>query len=267
VRRERRRRRLSKRGLLRRQTSAGNHILGGVWRLAVQPAGVTLAQKRQLWIISFAIIAMGVALFIIGGHFEVRARMDRVVAWVRDAGPVPFFTAMTVLPMVGFPLSGFTLVAGPVFGPTMGVGLVVLCGILAITINVAVTYWLAARALRPVAVWVVQRLGYRMPEIPRDAAWLAIIVLRTVPVTPFSLQGVLLGLARVPFGPYMLVSVIVPSTYATAMIVLGDALMRGDRWAMAGAGALFIVVGVILHFMRKRLRPRAPSLRVTPEDK
>jgi uncharacterized membrane protein YdjX (TVP38/TMEM64 family) len=191
--------------------------------------------------------------------------MDRVVAAVRESGPIPFFTAMTLLPAVGFPLSAFTLVAGPVFGPTMGVGVVVLCGILAIAINVALSYWLASRALRPVAEWVVRRLGYRLPEIQPRAAWLAIVILRTVPVTPFCVQSIILGLARVPFGPYMLVSVVVPSVYATAMILLGDALMRGDRWAIAGAGVMFVVVGVILHIMRKRYRGAAESLRVTEE--
>jgi uncharacterized membrane protein YdjX (TVP38/TMEM64 family) len=223
------------------------------------------ARKRQLWLIGLAVVAIGVGLFMLGGHFEVRARMDRVVVWVRDAGPWPFFTAMTLLPIVGFPLSAFTLVAGPVFGPTMGVGVVVLCGILAITINVALTYWLAAHGLRPVAAWIVRRLGYRLPEIPPHATWLAIVILRTVPVTPFCVQGILLGLARVPFGPYMLISIVVPSTYATAMILLGDALMRGDRWAIAGAAALFVVVGVILHVMRKRLRPTAAALHVAPD--
>jgi uncharacterized membrane protein YdjX (TVP38/TMEM64 family) len=224
-------------------------------------------RNRKLWLVGFAALIIGVALYLLGGHFEVRARMDRVVVWVRDAGPVPFFTAMTLLPIVGFPLSAFTLVAGPVFGPTMGIVSVVLCGILAITVNVAITYWLAARALRPVAEWVVRRLGYRMPDIPPHAAWLAIIILRTVPLTPFSVQGILLGLARVPFGPYMLVSIIVPSVYATAVILLGDALMRGDRWAIAGAGALFVLIGLILHVLRKRLRPRANSLHVTEEEK
>jgi uncharacterized membrane protein YdjX (TVP38/TMEM64 family) len=222
-------------------------------------------RKRHLWLIGLALVGIGVGLFVLGEHFELRARMDRVVVWVRDAGPWPFFTAMALLPIVGFPLSGFTLAAGPVFGPTMGVGFVVLCGILAITVNVAITYWLAARALRPVAVWIVRRLGYRLPEIPPHATWLAIVILRTVPVTPFCVQGILLGLARVPFGPYMLISIVVPSTYATAMIVLGDALMRGDRWAIAGAGALFIIVGVVLHLMRKRLRPTAAALHVTPD--
>jgi hypothetical protein len=52
----------------------------------------------------------------------------------------------------------------------------------------------------------------------------------------------------------MLVSIIVPSAYATAVITMGDALMRGDRWAMVGAGALFIIVGIVLHVLRKRFQ-------------
>ena len=224
------------------------------------------ARKRQLWILGLTAVLFGGLLFALADHFELRARMDQVVASVRAAGPMPFFTAMTLLPTVGCPLSAFTLVAGPVFGPTMGVGIVVLCGILAIAVNVALSYWLASRALRPVAEWVVRRLGYRLPEIQPHAAWLAIIVLRTVPVTPFCVQSIILGLARVPFGPYMLVSVVVPSIYATAMILLGDALMRGDRWAMIGAGAIFIVVGVVLHTMRKRYRAAAAALHVTEEE-
>ena len=223
-------------------------------------------RKRQLWILGLTVVLLGGVLFALAGHFDVRARMDEVVGSVREAGPIPFFTAMTLLPAVGFPLSAFTLVAGPVFGPTMGVGVVVLCGILAIAINVALSYWLASRALRPVAEWVVRKVGYRLPEIQPHAAWLAIIILRTVPVTPFCVQSIILGLARVPFGPYMLVSVVVPSIYATAMILLGDALMRGDRWAIVGAGAIFIVVGVILHVMRKRYRAAAASLHVTEEE-
>jgi uncharacterized membrane protein YdjX (TVP38/TMEM64 family) len=170
---------------------------------------------------------------------------------------------MTVLPAVGFPLSGFTLIAGPVFGPTLGIVTVIVCAIGSIACNVALSYWIAARALRPTVSRIVQWLGYQLPdEIQPHAAWPAILVLRIVPLTPFCLQSVLLGLARVPFGPYMLVSVLVPSVYAAAMILLGDALMRGDRWAMLAAGGLFLVVGVVLHILRKRFQAASRSAAV-----
>jgi uncharacterized membrane protein YdjX (TVP38/TMEM64 family) len=221
-------------------------------------------RKRQLLVFGLVMVMIVVGAFAIAGRFDVRGRMEQMVGFVRDAGPVPFFAAMAVLPAVGFPLSAFTFVAGPVFGPVMGVFPVVLCAILAISINVALSYWLASRAMRPVAEWIVRRLGYQLPDVQPKAAWLAIVILRTVPVTPFFLQSVLLGLARVPFGAYMLVSIVVPSAYAVAIITLGDALMRGDRWAMAVAGGLFVVVGVILHVMRKRFGASATLAPVTP---
>src|SRR5688572_11119184 len=112
---------------------------------------VVHARNRKLWVIGLVVLLLVLLLIFAALHFEVRAWMDRVVETLRDAGPIPFFTAMTLLPTIGFPLSPFTLAAGPVFGPTMGVGWVVVCGILAITVNVALTYWLAARAFRPVA--------------------------------------------------------------------------------------------------------------------
>jgi uncharacterized membrane protein YdjX (TVP38/TMEM64 family) len=222
------------------------------------------ASRRQRWILAVVVLLAGAALYAAASHYDLRARMDRVVEWVRDAGPVPFFTAMTFLPAVGFPLSAFTVIAGPVFGPTLGVGAVVLLTILTISINVALSYWLAARALRPVAEWLVRRLGYRLPEVPRHAAWMTILVVRIVP-SPFCIQSILLGLARVPFGPYLLVSITVPSAYATAVIVMGDALMRGDRWALLAAAALFAIVGTILHVMRKRLRGSAAALRAASD--
>jgi uncharacterized membrane protein YdjX (TVP38/TMEM64 family) len=215
---------------------------------------VIRAQKIRLLRLGVIVGIILVAGIVLWRHFEVRAQMDRVVEMLRAAGPVPFFVAMALLPAVGFPLSAFTLVAGPVFGPTMGIGAVILCAILAVTFNVALMYWVAARALRPTVSRLVQWLGYRLPEeIQPRTAWPAILVLRLVP-SPFCVQSVLLGLARVPFGPYMLVSIIVPSAYATAVITMGDALMRGDRWAMVGAGALFIIVGIVLHVLRKRFQ-------------
>jgi uncharacterized membrane protein YdjX (TVP38/TMEM64 family) len=215
------------------------------------------ARKSKLIIVAIVAALFIAATIVLASHYDLRAQMAGVVDAIREKGPLPFFAAMALLPVVGFPMSAFTLVAGPVFGPTMGVAAVVGCGILAITANVAFSYWISAHALRPVVSRFVQWIGYPLPEIQPRSAWTAIVVIRVVPITPFCLQSILLGLARVPFGPYMLVSVLVPSAYATAMIVLGDGLMRGDRWAMAGAGVLFVIVGVILHILRKRLRPSA----------
>lgn len=213
-------------------------------------------RHRRAFVLGLIALVLIAGLLVLARHFELRALMAKMVESVRAAGPVPFFSAMAILPGLGFPLSAFLAVAGPVFGPTLGVGVVVLCAVSAVVVNVALFYWVAARGLRPVALWFVHRLGYRLPDIPPRAVWSAILLLRIVPGTPFFLQTLILGLARVPFGAYMLVSALVPSAYITAIIVLGDGLMRRDWWAIAIAGALFFVAGGIIDQTRRYLQRR-----------
>jgi uncharacterized membrane protein YdjX (TVP38/TMEM64 family) len=239
---------------------------GDVAARAMHGRWVKRVRKRHWVMLGVSVAVIAAAAVLLADRYDLRVHMARVVQMVRDAGPVPFFTAMALLPAVGFPLSGFTLVAAPVFAPTIGLGMVVVCALVAITANVALSYWLASSAMRPVAEWVVRKLGYRLPVVDAKTAWMAILVLRIVPLTPFSLQGILLGLARVPFGPYMLVSVTIPSVYAVAVITLGDALMRGDPWAIGGAAVLFVVIGVVLHILRKRFQAdSAAALKVKDE--
>ena len=56
--------------------------------------------------------------------YDVREGIEWVLAQVRALGPVAFFSLMALLPAVGAPVSVFTLTAGPVFGPTLGLPLV-----------------------------------------------------------------------------------------------------------------------------------------------
>lgn len=236
-------------------------------RPATQPRSF-FARHRPAILLGITVLVLMAALLAFAGHIELRALMGRVVEGVRQAGPWPFFCAMAILPGLGFPLSAFLAVAGPVFGPTLGVGVVVLGAVGAVSFNVAVFYWAAASGLRPVAQWLLRRLGYRLPEIPARAVWSAILLLRIVPGTPFFLQTLILGVARVPFGAYLLVSVLIPSAYITAIIVLGDGLMRRDWRAVAAAAGLFFVAGGIIDQTRRYLqrRNRVPAAAAASTD-
>ncbi len=187
----------------------------------------------------------------------------RAIDLCRDAGPLAFFAAMALLPAFGFPLAPFVLSAGPAFAPRLGLGGVIACALLAVTADVALSYAIAARLLRPAMTRLVHRLGYRLPVVTGDSAFFATLALRLVPGPPFFLQSYLLGLARVPFVTYMLVSTLVPASYLIATIVLADALVRRDPWAIAAAAGIFLVAGGLLHQFRRRFTassaPSAPA--------
>jgi uncharacterized membrane protein YdjX (TVP38/TMEM64 family) len=228
---------------------------------AIHPAA---APRRHWWLAAAFGLAIAVTALLLlrtsAGH-ALHHAAAQVVAACRAAGPLVFFTAMALLPLAGFPLAPFTLSAGPVFGPTLGLGPVILCSFAAVTVNVALSYWIAATGLRPAVAWLLRRLGLELPRIERNSAWLLALVVRIVPGPPFFLQSYLLGLARVPFRVYLVVSTLVPLGYIVCVVVLGDALARGDWHAALAATAIMTLIGGIIHQLRRRLAPR-----VLPSD-
>lgn len=184
-------------------------------------------------------------------------KLTAVVGYVRSAGPVTFFVAMALLPLVGIPLMPFTVAAGPAFGPVLGIGPVILWAIVAVGVNVALSYALAAHVLRPSISRLAAFLGYRIPAA--SGSWHVSALIRLAPGLPFFAQSYVLGVMRVPFGSYMLVSTLVPAGYISGVILLGDALWKGEGRAMFFALSLLVLAGTALHFLRQRHLASLPT--------
>jgi uncharacterized membrane protein YdjX (TVP38/TMEM64 family) len=225
---------------------------------------MTARAKKSIALASLLLVAAAIALIYGTTADDLAAWMQRALGLCREAGPLVFFGAMAVLPAFGFPLAPFIFAAGPAFGPTLGIPSVIVCAVLAVAINVSLSYWIAARLFRPVTARFVAWMGYRLPVVSGRSAWLAALVVRIVPGPPFFLQSYLLGLARVPFAVYLCVSTLVPFGYITSIVLFGDALARGDGWAAAGAAALLLLVGAAIHFLRRRLAASAPDASEAP---
>lgn len=211
------------------------------------------ARKKRLAWIAVGLIALVIGLGLAALQMDLGGQMKRCLEFVRSAGAPMFFTAMAVLPLLGFPLSPFVLSSGAVFAPTMGAGAVIACGAAAITANVTLSYWFAAVGLRPWMEKLVAWLGYAVPRLPPERSWELTLVLRVVPGIPFFLQSYLLGLARVRFGSYLLISSVVPSAQLAVAVQAGDALMEGNTGRLLLAGAGFAVLGLGLYFLRRWL--------------
>ena len=204
-------------------------------------------RTRQILLLVLAVLL----LFWLGLEFDLRGHANRCLVFLRTAGPWPFFVAMALLPAVGFPMAVFTVTAGEVFGPTLGVGTVIACAIGAQIANMTLCYWIAGHALRPWVARLAAWFGYALPVVPSGSAWEIVLLVRIIPGLPFFAQNYLLGLARIPFGIYLLISSLVHAGLVVGAILAGDALARGDPWALA-AGELMILVAVAIVFHLRR---------------
>jgi len=208
--------------------------------------------KRLLVKLAIVAVLAVVAAGLLLSGFDWRGAVERCLTAVRDAGPVAFFGALAVLPAFGFPVSPFTLSAGPVFGPSLGLPVVVAATCGALFVNVLLSYVLARWLLRPWLAKLVQRLGYRLPEVRRDNAWDIALLVRVTPGPPFFIQSYLLGLTRVPLGIYLVCSLGVAWVYSTGLVIFGDALLHGRGRMVLLALSVIVVAVAGTHLLKKR---------------
>lgn len=202
-----------------------------------------------------AVAGLAVLALVIRG-VDLMGWLRQALALVQQAGPVAFFSAMAVLPAVAVPLSPFSLTAGSAFAAELGMPLVIALALLAITINMVGTYFLASRALRPLLEKLFARLGYKLPQVEEGDAADLIVILRVTPGVPFPVQNYLLGLARAPLGQYLLISCAVQWSFNTAFILFGDALLHGKgKLAMIGLGVLLALTAGT-HLVRRHYERR-----------
>ncbi len=146
--------------------------------------------------------------------------------WATAAGPwLPpaFFAAHALVTVLPFPRTAFTLAAGLLFGPGIGIGLAVTAS--------ACSALLALLAVRA-AGWQLNRLVDH-PGIDaldsrlRERGWPAVLSLRLIPAVPFSVLNYAAGASSVRTAPYLLATLagLVPGT--SAVVILGDAI-TGD---------------------------------------
>lgn len=196
-----------------------------------------------------AVLVVGAVLVLRG--FDVKGTIERVLATVRSAGPVAFFAAQAVLPALGAPQTAFSIPAGSLFGAQLGMPVVVLLSTLALAANMALSYWLASSLMRPLCEKVVARLGFKIPSVESGDVTDLIVLLRVTPGMPFPVQNYVLGLARVPFLRYLVVSLICQGPLNAAIVVFGDALLHGKgRMALLGLLAI-LALAVATHLVRK----------------
>jgi uncharacterized membrane protein YdjX (TVP38/TMEM64 family) len=229
---------------------------------AVQPTRRHLTKRRLALAVILAVL--GAVLILVIVRTGLMDTLNAVVLHLREAGPTVFFIAMALLPAAGFPLLAFTLAAGPVFGPTLGAGWVIVWSLTAVVINLLLTYWLADRAFRPLVGRLLGYFDFRLPDNTADSAWQLSLIVRLTPGPPFWAQSYLLGLVRVPLVPYLTVSTGVVAGYIVALVWGGEALASGNgRMALAAVGVLAVAVAV-LQLLRKRTARRQAGHATSP---
>lgn len=183
--------------------------------------------------------------------WSVAGVLDRVEA----AGPVPFFLAQALLPIVGVAVSPFLLVSGATFGiPVSIVGTAI-----AQAVSLLITYWIATRWLKRLLQKRLLEQKYVAALLQRQSPQFTAFLVSVMPGPSNCVKSYVMALTGVRLKYYMLIAWPVMMGYDTLTILFGEHLLTGDWWW--GLGIFVLIMAVALasrwfwrHFVRRQAR-------------
>lgn len=187
--------------------------------------------------------------------------------WATSVGPwfpLAFLGAHIVVTVFPFPRTAFTLAAGLLFGPALGVTIAVVAS--------AVSAVLALFLIRA-AGWQLNRLVPH-PRIGtldarlRRRGWPVVLSMRLIPAVPFSVLNYAAGASAVRVLPYTLATLVGLLPGTAAVVILGDALTGNISPALLLVSASTAALGVagLVFELRSHHRERARLQGDTPRS-
>jgi uncharacterized membrane protein YdjX (TVP38/TMEM64 family) len=186
-------------------------------RAAVMTTALQLPPRRIVAILAAIVILVAVALLVpLPTAMQLRDWANSVGPWF----PLAFLGAHIVVTVFPFPRTAFTLAAGLLFGPALGVAIAVVAS----TVSAVI-----ALVLVRAAGWQLDRLVSH-PKVDaadtrlRQRGWPVVMSMRLIPAVPFSVLNYAAGASAVRVVPYTLATVVGLLPGTAAVVILGDAL-------------------------------------------
>ncbi len=199
----------------------------GLWRLAVIP--IVLLLIAVVW----PLLHLGTRLI------ELRA-------WIASLGPLApvVYTVVEafMVPLV-VPALAMTVGAAALFGPVIGTVVVVVGS----NIGSAFCFLIARYVARDSVTRLVERREDidRFDRLVAERGALAVVLVRLIPISPFELVSYAFGLTRVPFGTFLLWTLI-GSLPGAVLYVVGSATIIDVLTTGRVPLELLVVLAIVL---------------------
>ena len=176
----------------------------------------TIPTRRYVAILTAIVILVAVAVLVpLPTALQLRD-------WATAAGPwfpLGFLAAHVVVTVFPFPRTAFTLAAGLLFGPALGILLAVVASTASAVIALLLVRAAGWQLSRLVSHPRVDALDARL----RERGWPAVLAMRLIPAVPFSAINYAAGASAVRLVPYTLATLVGLLPGTAAVVVLGDA--------------------------------------------
>ncbi len=189
------------------------------------------------WLVPIAAFA---ALLVLLFVFMPGDPLDWVAFFIhRETHPWLFLLLMLLLPLAGFPITPFLLLAGIKFGPLGGFAVTAAV----FGAHLVISYLLTHSLLRPFVWKLLARTRYKLPEIHADRRVPFSLIFMAVPGLPYAIKNYALALLNVPFRIYLPIGWSINLIQAIPFVGLGHSIIADPKLALVfvallGAGYL-----------------------------
>lgn len=209
-------------------------------------------------LVSLSVVVFGVTVImllvgeLVGGTEKLQAVVEGSGVWAPLA-----YVGIKALTYIIAPLSGTSieLASGALFGVWVGTGL----SVIGSAIGGSVNYWVARTFGRTGVAKFAGKKALRQVDATADrvGGWRALLAARIILSPIYDFVSYAAGLARVPFGQYVVITLIAGIPVNILLPFLGHASTTSKTITyviLIAAGVLFIVFGII-HFSHRRKSP------------
>lgn len=192
-----------------------------------------------------AILAVGAYLFSENGYLE------KILTFINtDLSPLLFVVLMILLPILGFPISVFLVIAGIKFGIVGAI----LIWLVVLPVHTLLGYT-AARYIRPQLKKLLSNiLGYEIPSIPEQHEAMFSFLFLAVPAIPYAAKNYLLALAGVSLRYCVVMNCAVQSLLGLPFIILGKSGAEMNPTLFYIAIAALALLFLLLRWLKKRYK-------------
>jgi len=227
-------------------------IISGHWQDSCVRQGMTDPRsaprsRRRVIIIVVAVVIVSVCIPLVPSA----AFGEAWETWVSSLPASLLIAALTLLPVIGFPITVLHIAVGARFGFGPGLGVIALA-----TIVHLLGGFLLARSLEQPVRRMIHRLGWTVPAVPADATGPFTLWIALLPGISYGVKNVIPPIAGVGLRPYLGIVYPLHVTHACLGLVLGRMTMH-FTWPFA-AGLIIYVVALfsLTGWLARRLRSR-----------
>jgi uncharacterized membrane protein YdjX (TVP38/TMEM64 family) len=184
--------------------------------------------------------------------FRGSINLESLHHWAESMNGLGVFLALTVLPLVGFPVSVLHAVAGARFGMGLGMALV---GV-SIALQLAASYGI----VRAAPEFFARRFDWLRQKLPPATHRTLTLFTMVLPGAPYFAQNYVLAVVGVPFSTYFLYGFLIHFARSLVGVVFGEwsENMTPTRIAIFAVYAVCVTVVCGLAFRKLRAQLRNP---------